>query len=87
MYKLLAPWNSPHEKLTVLQLFKNFLCFMEPKGLILYSHELLLVAKLTQMNPLHICNVEGIYAGMGDLFTLSNATGITFTTTSIKNKF
>ena len=60
---------------------------MEPKGLILYSHELLLVAKLTQMNPLHICNVEVIYAGMGDLFTLSNATGITFTTTSIKNKF
>ena len=52
---------------------------MESKGLILSSHELLLVAMLIQINPLHITNfiTPSSYVGVGDLFTLSNATGIT----------
>jgi hypothetical protein len=88
MYKLLAPWNSCHEKLPVPQLFKNFLRFTESKGWILYSHELRFVVMLTLMNPLHIINfiIPSGYVGMGDLFTLSNANGIT-NTTSITNKF
>ena len=48
--------------------------------MILYSHELLLVVMLTQMNPLHITNfiIPSSYVGV-DLFTLSNVTGITLT--------